>query len=425
MILMQLISNEAHDMAGDFQELSVELHFGFGIIPKIVLLFVNFHVLKKEVVIIGTAWPFRGGLAAYNERLAREFQDSGYKVRIETFTLQYPNFLFPGKTQYADWEAPNDLDIRATVNSINPLNWRKIGNRIRKEAPDIVIFKYWLPFMAPCFGTIARRVRKNKKTKVIAIADNIIPHEPRPGDKPFTRFFIKAVDGFVAMSKSVFNDIAKFDQNKPRGLCPHPLFDNFGAPLPREEAAKALGLDPNFRYLLFFGFIRDYKGLDWLLEAFADERLRKYPVKLLVAGEFYAPPDSYHQLIKKLELGDNLILQTDFIADSEVTKYFSVADMVVQPYKSATQSGVTQIGYHFEKPMLVTDVGGLSEIIPDQKVGYVVQPNVKAIADALVDFYENERQAEFEGQVKEEKKKYSWQRMVETISEVYNKSSKV
>ncbi|GET29893.1 glycosyl transferase [Prolixibacter sp. SD074] len=386
---------------------------------KIVLLFVNFHVLKKKVVIIGTAWPFRGGLAAYNERLAREFQSAGYEVRIETFTLQYPNFLFPGKTQYADWEAPADINIQATVNSINPLNWLKVGNRIRKEAPDIVIFKYWLPFMAPCFGTIGRRVRKNKKTKVIAIADNIIPHEPRPGDKPFTHFFTKAVDGFVAMSKSVFNDIAKFDRNKPRGLCPHPLFDNFGAPLSREEAIKSLELDPNFRYLLFFGFIRDYKGLDWLLEAFADERLRKFPVRLLVAGEFYSPPDSYLKLIEKLQLNENLILHTDFIADSEVAKYFSVADMIVQPYKSATQSGVTQIGYHFEKPMLVTDVGGLSEIIPDQKVGYVVQPNVKAIADALVDFYENSRQSEFEEQVKEEKKKYSWKRMVGIISEVY------
>ena len=416
---MQLISNGRHLVIYDSQELSVESYFSFGIMLKIVLLFVNFHVLKKKVVIIGTAWPFRGGLAAYNERLAREFQTSEYEVRIETFTLQYPSFLFPGKTQYADWEAPADLDIQATVSSINPLNWLKVGNRIRKEAPDMVIFKYWLPFMAPCFGTIARRVRKNKKTKVIAIADNIIPHEPRPGDKPFTHFFTKAVDGFVAMSKSVFNDIAKFDQNKPRGLCPHPLFDNFGAPLSREEAIKSLKLDPNFRYLLFFGFIRDYKGLDWLLEAFADERLRKFPVKLLVAGEFYSPPDSYLQLIKKLQLDENLILRTDFIADSEVAKYFSVADMVVQPYKSATQSGVTQIGYHFEKPMLVTDVGGLSEIIPDQKVGYVVQPNVKAIADALVDFYENSRQAEFEEQVKEEKKKYSWQRMVETISEVY------
>ena len=373
----------------------------------------------KTVKIIGVAYPYRGGLAAYNERLAREFIAQGYQAEIETFTLQYPSILFPGKTQYADWEAPKGLNIKQTVNSINPVNWLKVGKRICKEKPDLVIFKYWLPFMAPCFGTIIRQIKKNKHTKVVCIADNIIPHEKRPGDNSLTSYFMKSIDGMVAMSKSVLNDIDHFREDLPRALCPHPLFDNFGERLPVQEAKKILHLESDVNYLLFFGFIRDYKGLDILLKAFADERLKKLPVKLIVAGEFYSNPDPYFELITQLGLKDRVIMHNDFIPDNEVNRFFSVADLVVQPYKSATQSGVTQIGYHFEKPMLVTNVGGLSEIIPDQKIGYVVEPDTKAISDAILDFYENKRQEQFESNIKIEKKKFSWSNMVQAISNVY------
>lgn len=375
----------------------------------------------KKIKLIGVAYPYRGGLAAYNERLGREFIAHGYEVETETFTLQYPSILFPGKTQYADWEAPEGLNIKQTVNSINPFNWLKVGRRIQKEKPDLVIFKYWLPFMAPCFGTIIRQIKKNKHSKVICIADNIIPHEKRPGDNTLTNYFMKSIDGMVTMSKSVLNDIDHFRKDLPRELCPHPLFDNFGEKLPVLEAKKLLHLDNEFHYLLFFGFIRDYKGLDILLKAFADERLKQLPVKLIVAGEFYSKPDSYLELIEQLQLKERVIMHNDFIPDTEVNRYFSVADLVVQPYKSATQSGVTQIGYHFENPMLVTNVGGLSEIIPDQKIGYVVEPNEIAIADAILDFYQNKRQKEFEKNIKEEKKKFSWENMVNAISKVYSK----
>ncbi|MCD6353943.1 MAG: glycosyltransferase [Prolixibacteraceae bacterium] len=374
-----------------------------------------------KIILIGTAHPYRGGLAAFNERMAKEFQNAGHSIEIETFTLQYPRFLFPGKTQFADWEKPKDLNIRQTVNSIHPANWFFVGRRIKKEKPDLVIFKYWLPFMAPCFGTIARQIRKNKHTKIVCIADNLIPHEKRPGDKILTAYFMNSIDGMVSMSKSVEKDILKFRKDLPKMLHPHPLFDNFGEILDRKVALQKLNLDPEFKYLLFFGFIRNYKGLDWLLEAFADKRLKKFPVKLIVAGEFYADPEPYYALIKKLNLDDRIILKTNFIADDEVKIYFSAAELVVQPYKSATQSGVTQIGYHFNKPMLVTNVGGLSEIIPDKKAGYVTDPNPKAIADAIFDFFENKRKATFVENIKIEKQKFSWAGMIATILKVYDK----
>lgn len=378
----------------------------------------------KTVKIIGTAFPFRGGLAAYNERLANEYLKEGCKVSIETFTIQYPNILFPGKTQFADGQPPKNLKIKRTVNSINPLNWIKVGKKIKKEKPDLIIIKYWLPFMAPCFGTIAGIVRKNKYSKIICIADNIIPHEKRPGDNLLTRYFLRRVDGVVAQSKSVFNDVFKFTDKLPVRLCPHPMFDNFGEILNREKALKLLRLSPEPRYILFFGFIRDYKGLDLLLEAFADTRIYSLNVKLIVAGEFYSDSKPYFDLIKKFNLEDKVILKTDFIADNEVNKYFSSADIVAQPYKNATQSGVTQIGYHFNKPMLVTNVGGLPEIIPHNVIGYVVEPDAKSIADALHGFFTTNKKSIFETNILEEKKKFLWSTMTTTIEEVLNKKDK-
>ncbi|MFC2090236.1 glycosyltransferase family 4 protein [Bacteroidota bacterium] len=376
---------------------------------------------KPKVIIIGTSWPFRGGLAAYNERLAAEYLGNGYEVIIYTFTLQYPSFLFPGKTQMADWEAPENLDIRQKVNSINPLNWLKVGNEIRKEKPDLVLIKYWLPFMGPCFGTIARRIRKYRKARIITILDNIIPHEKRIGDKLFTRYFIKPVQAFVAMSDSVLDDTRKFDTLKPRAFCPHPLFDNFGEKIDKQKAKEQLGLDPETNYALFFGFIRDYKGLDLALEAFADKELKTRNVKLLVAGEFYADEEKYLALIEKLEIRKRVELRTDFIPDKDVRYYFSAVDLVVQPYKTATQSGISQIAYHFNKPMIVTNVGGLPEIVPDGKVGFVVETNGQAIAKAISRYYDEQLESKFSKGAEEEKTKYSWNRMVTTIDELKSK----
>jgi glycosyltransferase involved in cell wall biosynthesis len=377
--------------------------------------------LKKRIVLLGTTWPFRpGGIATFNERLARALISDGNEVTIYTFSLQYPRFLFPGKGQYSDQPAPNDLSIMVKVNSINPFNWITVGRELRKLSPDVLIIRFWIPLMAPALGTIARIVRKNRHTRIIALADNIIPHERRIGDLLLTKYFVRSIDGFITLSHKVLEDLKRLRPSAPALYTPHPLYDNFGKAVSREEALKQLGLYPNFQYLLFFGFIRDYKGLDWLLTAFADPEVRKFPVKLLVAGEYYTSSEKYELLIRENNLEEHVILHTRFIDDSQVPYYFSVADLVVQPYKSATQSGVTQIAYHFEKPILVTDVGGLSEIVPNGKVGYTVSPHPSAITEAILDFLEHKRAPEFIQHIKTEKLRFSWEKLVETLHQLDN-----
>jgi len=377
-----------------------------------------------KIIIVGTAFPYRGGLAAFNERLAREYVKQGNEVEIITFTLQYPGFLFPGKSQYSTEFAPEDLKITRSINSVNPLNWVKVGRQIKRKAPDRVIFCYWMAFIAPCFGTIAR-IARSPKTKMVAMIHNMIPHEPTILDKLFPKYFVKSMDGFVAMAESVVTDIKYFDKdNKPKVVSPHPIYDHYGDALTKKEATMKLGLHGQNDYVLFFGFIRHYKGLDLLLEAFADERLRKFPVKLIIAGEFYENPQPYLELIIRLKLDGLVELRTGFIPDNEVRNYFSVADLVAQPYRSATQSGVSQIAYHFEKPMLVTNVGGLSEIIPNGKVGYVVEVETKQISDAMVDFFTNQRSEKMIANIKIEKTKFLWSRMTDAIDGLFNATPK-
>lgn len=371
-----------------------------------------------KITILGSAHPLRGGLAAYNERLAREFMYEKDEVTIETFSLQYPEFLFPGTTQYSSLPKPADLTIHVTINSINPFNWIKTGLKIKRQRPDILVVKFWLPFMAPCLGTICRIIRRNQHTRIISILDNIIPHERRIGDTFFTKYFVNSVDAFIAMSDSVYNDLSVFDQTKPRLLNPHPLFDNYGEAVDKISAIQKLNLDTSKKYLLFFGLIRDYKGLDIVLKAMATEQLRNSDIQLIVAGEYYSNREEYEQLIRELAIKDKVELHTRFIPDDEVYLYFCAADMVVQPYKHATQSGVTQICYHFNKPMLVTNVGGLPEIVPDNKVGFVVAPDEQSVANAILRFYNEEKEQEFVQNIQEEKKKYSWKVMAEKVKQL-------
>ena len=372
-----------------------------------------------SVLIIGPAWPLRGGLATYDERLARAFAAAGWRARIVTFSLQYPGFLFPGETQYSTEPAPADLEIEVALNSVNPLNWVALGRRLAREKPDLVVLRYWLPFMGPALGTVARLIRRNRHTRVVAITDNVVPHEKRPGDAAFTRYFLGACHGFVTMSRAVLADLRRFAPAKPARYQPHPLYDSFGAVQERAAALAALGLDPAFRYALFFGFIRAYKGLDLLLEAWADPRLAALPVKLLIAGEYYEDAAPYEALIARYHLEDRLVRRTEFIADSAVAAYFSAADLVVQPYKHATQSGVSQVAYHFDRPMLVTDVGGLAELVPHGEVGYVTPPTPGAIADALVDFFTHpERAITFTEGVRRVKHQFSWAEMVGALTAV-------
>lgn len=373
-----------------------------------------------KITLLSTAYPYRGGIAVFTERLARALQAVNDEVTISTFSLQYPNIFFPGSSQYSSSDKPHDLDITAEVNSINPFNWLRIGLKIRKKKPDLLILKYWIPFFSPCLGTISRIVRTNKHTKVIVIIDNLIPHESRIGDNILNKYFVNSVDGFVTMSKSVFNDLNKFDVYKKKTLTVHPLYDNFGEIISKDDAIAHLDLDKNYRYILFFGIIREYKGLDILLEAFSDNYFIDQNIKLIVAGEFYEDAASYHALIEKYKLSKSVILENNFIPDNEVVNYFCAADIIVQPYKNATQSGVTQIAYHFEKPMLVTDVGGLKEIVPHNKVGYVCRPDARDVADSLIDFFSNNKEKDFIDGLRKEKTKYSWEHMIDKIKSLYS-----
>jgi glycosyltransferase involved in cell wall biosynthesis len=294
-------------------------------------------------------------------------------------------------------------------------NWINVGRRIYIKSPDIVVFCYWMAFFAPCFATIACYAR-TRSTKIIALVHNMIPHEPTILDKWLPKLFVKKVHGFVAMSDSVVDDINKFDnKNKPKLVSPHPIYDHYGETLTKYEASAKLGLHQNKNYVLFFGFIRQYKGLDLLINAMADQRLRDLQVKLIIAGEFYENPQPYLDLILKLGLEKSIILRNGFIPDSEVRNYFSIADIVTQPYRAATQSGVSQIAYHFEKPMLVTNVGGLADSVPDGKVGYVVDVDIIKISDALVDFFTNQRSALMVENIKIEKQRFAWSKMTDAV----------
>jgi glycosyltransferase involved in cell wall biosynthesis len=368
----------------------------------------------KNVVIIGPAWPLRGGLATFDQRLARQFLNEGFECSIFSFSLQYPSFLFPGTTQYSSDPAPENLKIFSAINSVNPFNWIKVGNRLRKMRPDIIVVRYWLPFMGPALGTILRRVRKNGHTKVIAITDNVVPHEKRPGDTAFTKYFLGACDAFITMSEKVKNDLLQFEREKPSLQVLHPLYDNFGEPVSKEEARRHLDILPDERIVLFFGFIRKYKGLDILLNAMKKLSPDVRDIKLLVAGEFYEDEKPYRDLIVNLDLDEQLILRTNFIPDSEVKYYLCAADVVVQPYRNATQSGVTPLAYHFEKPMIVTNVGSLPSMVPDMQVGLVTEPDADAIAHAIKRYFQLGENY-FIPHLRNEKQKYSWSRMTEAI----------
>lgn len=379
-----------------------------------------------KVIILGTAWPYRGGLATFNERLARQFVSEGHEVELYTFTLQYPSFLFPGKTQYTNEPAPADLTIRRVLNSCNPINWLRVGHAIRKAAPDMLICCYWMSFFAPAFGLVSRIARRNERTRCIALVHNMIPHEPNILDKLFAPYFVASQDGFVALSESVVGDIEKVESQtsrvkRPKTFSPHPIYDHYGERMSKNEACKALNLPADKNYMLFFGLVRAYKGLDLLLGAFGCVKDQLPNLQLIIAGEFYEDEDKYRAQIAQLGLADRVIIRNEFIPDGDLRKYFGAADLIVQPYKTATQSGVTQVAFHFEKPMLVTNVGGLGEIVHDHQMGYACEPTAESIAADVLDYYQNDRQQAFTAYLQKEKTKYAWSSMTRAYTNILRK----
>ncbi len=382
----------------------------------------NFEVeMINKITFLGPAYPYRGGIATIIETLAREFVSRGCEVSVKTFTVQYPSLFFPGKSQYRTGPVPESLNIVRCVSTVNPMNWHKVGRLIRRERPDVVVRKYWTPFMAPALGAIARVARRNGHTKFIVQLDNITPHEKRWFDDILTRYFVGAMDGFVYMSEEVGRDLARFDTTKPRIYSPHPMFDHFGERLAKSEACRQLGLNPDVDYVMFFGLVRAYKGLDLLLQAWA--RLKKEGKtrgrRLIIAGDFYDDISKYGWLISVLGLRDDVIIHDRFVPDDDVKLYFSLADVLVLPYKTATQSGVTQIAYNFDVPMIVSNVGGLPEVVPDGVTGFVTDPTPESIAAAIEKFYTGDNASRLRANFAAEKIRFSWPAAAAAIEKVY------
>jgi glycosyltransferase involved in cell wall biosynthesis len=361
----------------------------------------------------------RGGIAQFNAILARELSRA-HDVRFLSFTRQYPGLLFPGRTQYVADEAgaaAARFEARPVLDSIGPLSWERTARLAAEERPDLLLFKYWMPFFAPAFGTIIRRVKRRVPARAVFVCDNVIPHERRPFDRALTRYALGAADGFVVMSAAVRDDLLGLLPGARWRLVPHPIYHIFGAPAGKAEARRALGLDAG-PWLLFFGFVRRYKGLDLLIEALPRIRER-VPVKLLVAGEFYEGEARTRERVRALGLTGAVRFDAEYIPEARVPLYFSATDAVVLPYHSATQSGIVQVAYQLDAPVICTDVGGLAEVVREGKSGFVVPPeDPGALAGAVIRFYAEDWEARLRAGVAEVKGEYSWAPLVRAVEEL-------
>ncbi len=371
-----------------------------------------------KIVVIGPAYPLRGGIADFNTALCKSFEKKGCDCVIVSFSMQYPRMLFPGQTQFLPKNTPApDIKIYQKINSINPLSWVKTIKFIKKINPDLIITAYWLPFTGLSTAVILKNLKK--KIPTIALAHNIIPHDRKPGDKFITSFFVKQNKAFVVLSDAVSKELDLFDKNARRIVVPHPVYDIFGQKIDKKTALEKLEI-PDGKYALFFGLIKKYKGLMCLLQAFADEKLKNSDIKLIIAGEFYDNKDRYLEFIEENDLHNKIILKDYFIPTEEVKYYFSAADVAVLPYSSATQSGVTQVAFHFDTPVIVSDVGGLKEIVADGKAGYIVPPNnPQQLSEKILKFFAENKKTEFSEYVAIEKQKYTWDNFSDKILSLF------
>ncbi|HTY11878.1 MAG TPA: glycosyltransferase [Bacteroidota bacterium] len=369
-----------------------------------------------NIIILGTAYPLRGGIAHYIALLYTHLRKR-HHVEVVSFKRQYPKILFPGKSQEEEGDPGLPVTSEQLMDSVNPLNWIRVGLALRRRNPDLVIFKYWLPFFGPCFGTICALIKYGRKTRVVAICDNVIPHERRPGDRLFTWYAFKFVDGYIVQSDSVEKDLVATVDNPRYKKVPHPVYEIFGARLGKKDARAALNIRDE-RVILFFGYIRPYKGLHVMIDAMKELK-KSLRVKLLVVGEYYDDEEQYRWHISDAQVRDVVDVVSDYVPNEMVGKYFSAADAVMLPYLSATQSGIAQIAYNFDKPVIATDVGGLAEVVVDGVSGLVVPPNNPSrLAEAVLRFYNEGLEETLSAGAAREKKKYSWERMTEAIEQL-------
>lgn len=364
-----------------------------------------------KIAILSPFYPYRGGIASFSKRLYQELKATeGVEVTAFSFSLLYPSFLFPGKTQYVEGE-DSVLSIQSNriLNSVNPLSWVSTAKAINKYNPDVLIVAYWMPFVAPALGTVCRLI--NKETKIISLIHNALPHEKRFFDKAFAKYFFKKCDSFVTLSEPVRDDLLKLIPNAKVLVTPHPIYDHYKEQINKSEACSLLGIDTAKKNILFFGLIRDYKGLDLLIEAmsFLDDSYQ-----LIIAGECYGDFRTYQELIDKSPFRRNIKVFEQYIPDNMVTTLFSAADVLVLPYRDATQSGVVAVAYQMELPMVATNVGALGEIILSSNTGVVVEASPKSISEGIKSYFENDNQV-YLNNVQTEKKRLSWSKFVEHL----------
>ncbi|MDR1762990.1 MAG: glycosyltransferase [Dysgonamonadaceae bacterium] len=363
-----------------------------------------------NIAYLSTFYPFRGGIAQFNANLYSELK-AKHEVTPYTFSRQYPNFLFPGKTQYV---TPEDkavyIDSLPVLDTINPLSYESAARRILKQKPDLLIMKYWMSFLAPSLGHVAKRL-KNKGVKTLCVVDNAIPHEQKFFDRPLARLFFNQCTHFITMSEAVKSDLLTICPKANCCLIPHPLYDHFGEKLEKSEARKKLNIDPDRKTLLFFGLIRDYKGLDLLIEAMS---LLDDSFQLIIAGECYGDFGKYQSMIEASPARQRILALNRYIGDDEVPTLFSAADLLVAPYRSATQSGVIPVACHFSLPALVTDVGGLRETVEHPGIGLVCRPQPNSIAIGINDFFVSDKEL-YDNNFRKVKEELSWKNFAEKL----------
>ena len=369
----------------------------------------------QNITILGPAHPFRGGIASFNERLATELQHKGKQVKLLTYTTQYPSLIFPGKNQFTEDPPPANLDITRTFSTINPLSWRSTVHLLKKEKPDLVISRFWLPYTSLSTNYIHKKLKQSKSIRQLSIVDNLIPHQNMPGDGWMIDQFLQSIEHYVCLSNGVLSDLKSKKNDAKATSILHPIYDHYGESISKDKAALQLDLDPNYNYLLFFGFIKQYKGLDLLLESLDPAFLKERNMKLLIAGDVYGSSKPYDDIIARKKLGDFILFHKAYIPNEKIAAYFSIADLVVQPYRTATQSGISQIALHFEKPVIVTDVGSLADFVAHEKTGYVIPVDIDAIRNAIHDHFTNGDSALITQHIQKQKEDFGWDKFVSQL----------
>ena len=370
-----------------------------------------------KIAMIGPVHPYKGGIAHYTDLLCRALREDGNEVQLYSFKFQYPKLLYkkPQKDMKSSGFGTNDADF--CIHTLNPFNWIKVAGRIKKQKPGLIILQWWHPYFAPCFWSICKLLRREK---ILFVCHNVFPHERFPLDRLLTKWTLGCGRYFITQSKMDARDLLSVKHDAVYRVTPHPTYGMFCRQgMSMQKAREQLQIDQGQRVLLFFGFVRKYKGLQYLLEAMKLLKERDFKVQLWVVGDFGEDKDEYVEQIRTFEIGDQVQMVQGYVPDDEVEKYFAASDLVVLPYLSATQSGIVQIAFGFEKPVLVTEVGGLPDVVTNGKTGYVVEPrSAEMIAEAIMDYYINNRREAFVSQIEKEKDRFSWKTFVDTMMQM-------